>query len=647
MQQRIKKLFVLSSILFSGGAAFSQTLITYGNSTVDKDEFLRAYNKNKPGTESKEKSMRDYVELYSNFKLKVKAAQELRLDTLSQIRYDTDNFRDQVMPNYLTDDKGLQVLTDEAIERAGRDLHVLYFSVPVAPNATPADTLKAFNTANDLYKELKNGNTAYADLVTNMSGKSGSQVKYNDGGFVTAFTLPYQYEDLIYKAGNGNVSAPLRTEKGWVIFKMTEERKDAGKWKTAQLLFAYPPNSDYNTKLAVKEKADSVYGLLKKGLSFSEAAKVYSDDRMTYLAGGELPEFTTGKYSADFEKNVFNLRNDNDITAPFETQFGYHIVKLLGHTSLPEKNDANYHFEMQQKVLIDPRMNREKEKFAREIGVKAGLKRTSVSDADMLASADTVVKHYGIDYSAKMPISKKTVISFKDGTQIKGEEWLKYVMSNTNAEQVAMPDKQMIEKFISLVAVNYYKKHLEEYNPDFKYQMQEFREGNMLFEIMERNVWSKAGADSAGLEKYYSANKEKYKWLPSADVVILNCTDEQTAAQALQSLKAGKRWITIAEESNNKIQADSGRYEMAQIPGGGIVNTQPGSYSDIIKNSDGSASVVKYLKNYDGGLQRSFTEARGLIINDYQNVLEQQWVATLRKKYPVKVNETILEQIIK
>jgi peptidyl-prolyl cis-trans isomerase SurA len=177
--------------------------------------------------------------------------------------------------------------------------------------------------------------------------------------------------------------------------------------------------------------------------------------------------------------------------------------------------------------------------------------------------------------------------------------------------------------------------------------MQEFKEGNMLFEIMERNVWSKAGTDSGSLKKYYEAHKENYKWTASADVLIFNCATEKLATEALAASKASKTWAAIAETSNNQIQADSGRYEVAQIPGNNQgVKISTNTYSEITKNVDGSASFVKYVKLYDANMQRSFAEARGLVINDYQNVLEQQWVGELKKKYPVKVNEVVFKEML-
>lgn len=643
----MKQFSFLCAALFLNAAAFSQTLISYGNSTVDKDEFLRAYNKNKPAVTDKEKALRDYLELYTNFKLKVKAAQELHLDTIAQIRYDTQNFRDQIAANYLTDEKGMQSLVDEAIARSAKDLHIIYFSVPVADGAAPADTLKAYNGAKELYNILKSGNTDYASAVTGITAKF-SPAKYADAGYITAFSLPYELENIVYSTPTGSISQPYRSSKGWLIFEAADQRPDAGKWKAAQILLAYPPNADYNTKLAIKEKADSVYDLLQKGMAFDAAAKQFSDDRMSYSTGGELPEFGTGKYANVFEQHVFSLKNDNDISAPFETEFGYHIVKRIAHTPQPASGDAAYISEIKQRILNDSRINNERDMFARETAARTGFKRiAAVNDAELLRYADSVKKHYNDDNTGLMPVSNKTIIIFKDGTQVKGSEWLKFVKSNSNPEVFVKADKTLLNNFTTQEMVNYYKAHLENYNPDFRYQMQEFREGNMLFEIMERNVWSRAGADSVGLLAYYNAHKENYKWENSADVLIFNCTDEKMAEETINKLRAGKTWQSLAEESNNKVQADSGRYELSQIPGTVANNTpQPGSFSPVIKNSDGTAAFVQYIRVYPPNMPRNFYDARGLVINDYQNVLEQKWVEELRKRYPVKINEPVVKQML-
>src|ERR1700741_902695 len=174
----MKKICLLFAVILCTANAFSQTLFTYGSNTVSKDEFLKAYNKNKTPVTDKEKSLRAYLDLYTNFKLKVKAAREIRLDTLQQIKNDVENFRQQIQDNYVGDEQMIKSLSDEAYTRGLTDLHVMHFSVPVDASASPADTLKAFQAANMLYTELKSGNPDHTSIVEKVSVQS--KAKSND-----------------------------------------------------------------------------------------------------------------------------------------------------------------------------------------------------------------------------------------------------------------------------------------------------------------------------------------------------------------------------------------------------------------------------------------------------------------------------------
>lgn len=639
-----KKFTLLFSMAFGFMAAHAQTIISYGSNTVSKDEFLRAYNKNKTPVTDKEKSIRDYVELYTNFKLKVKAAKDLHIDTLPQLQADMDNFRRQVDENYMSDDKAMNALLDQAYDRSLHDLHTIHFSIVVPDDATPADTLKMYQSIQALYNDLKSGKTDYNALA------GAHAAKFGDLGYITVFTLPYQYENMVYALKPGETSAPYRAKKSWHLFKLLDQREDAGKWKVSQILIAYPPEADAATKQVSQRLADSLYNLLKGGADFASLAQSFSNDKLTYLNGGEMPEFGSGKFDFTFEKEVFDLKKDGDISKPFATAYGIHIVKRLGHTPVvTDKSDASIQFEMKQKIQQDTRIAEAREKFAKDITTKIGYKRLpGVKDADLMRFADSIAIHNEPEYIDQTPISNKNIIGFSKSS-LKGADWLKFVKEyKGNFERYkGESNKELWDKYITISSLEYYKKHLEEYNEEFKFQMQEFKEGNMLFEVMEKNVWTMAGADSVGLSKYYNAHKENYKWAESADVLIVNAVSEKAAQETLDALKAGKDYKKIVEEKNNEVQIDSARYELSQINGtNNSFKAGTDAYSPIVKNADGTATFIKYLKLYPADQQRSFEEARGLVINDYQNVLEQKWLADLRKKYPVKVNESVVKTLV-
>ena len=306
----MKIFVVLFAFVCSCTSLFAQTLFTYGTNAVDREEFLRAYNKNKTAVADKEQALREYLDLYAKFKLKVKAAKEMRLDTLPQILSDLQNFRGQVDESYMNNDNALNELIDEAFDHAQKDLHLFHFFMPLDTRTTSTDSVKIAAGMQYVYNELKSGKNDFNKLASDVAASYGT-IKAADIGYITAFTVPYEFEKIVYGLKPGESSKPYQSKKGLHIFKLLDERANPGKWKVAQILFAIPPGGDpaANTKL-VQQRADSIYLKLKDGADFATLAKQYSDDKITYLSGGEMPEFTSGRFEAPFESEVFKLKKD-------------------------------------------------------------------------------------------------------------------------------------------------------------------------------------------------------------------------------------------------------------------------------------------------------------------------------------------------
>lgn len=645
----MRKFLLLLAFAGFTNAVCAQTLFTYGNNAVDKAEFIRAYNKNKTQVDDKEKALREYLDLYVKFKLKVKAAMELKLDTLPQLLYDAQSFRSQIEDSYLNNEKAVNDLMVEAFTRSQKDLHVLHFFVPVEVNATPDDTLKAFKSINSFYAGLAAGKTDY----DNLSVASAVKIKQADLGFITVFALPYEYENIIYGLKMNEASKPYRTKNGWHLFKLVDERKAVGKWKVAQILFSIPPDASAEAKAGYQKKADSIYQLLQKGEDFGKMARWFSDDKVTYGGNGEMAEFGSGKFESSFENEVLKLTRDKEISKPFLTAYGYHIVKRLSQSPVStDKNDAAYQFELKQKIQQDSRISYAKDLFVKEIMRQINLKKTvAVSDADISRYADSVIAKPNSETgnAAIYPIANKTIYTYAK-TKLTGKDWLDFVRSYKGSGELYHGESNavLVDKFITTTVMDYYKKHLEDFNADFRYQMDEFKEGNVLFEIMERNIWGKASADVNGLQKYYDSNKNKYLWTASADVVIFNCSGKKFADSARAAILKSKDWKKIVETFNNNVLADSGRFELAQLPVIIDSKTPTGYVSEVVvSTADGNTSFIKVINQYPPNLQRSFDEAKGLVINDYQILLEEKWIAELKNKYPVKINEAVFQSLLK
>ena len=280
----------------------------------------------------------------------------MKLDTLPQLKYDVQNFRSQVEESYLNDDSRVNILVDEAFQRNQKDIHLLHFYVNINSSMIAADTVKANKAIEKIRERLLAGTTYYDKMVSEISDEL-IPVKGKDLGYITALTVPYEIESLLYDLKPGGVSNVYRTKSALHVFKNADERKSAGKWKVAQILFAVPPTADDAKKKEIEKLADSVYKLLQAGASFAEMAKKYSDDRITYLTGGEMAEFGTGKFEMPFESAVFALKKDGDISKPIFTGYGYHIVKRIQQKPVPaDKNDEAYMASLKQQVVQDARI---------------------------------------------------------------------------------------------------------------------------------------------------------------------------------------------------------------------------------------------------------------------------------------------------
>jgi len=641
----MKKLLLFVSFFLFLSITYCQTLFTYGNHSVTKDEFLRAYNKNKTAATGKEKAMKDYLDLYTKFKMKVQAAKDVHLDTLPSLQSDLQNFRTQIENNYLQDDKEIDALVNEAFNRSQKDIHTQHFYVSLNDKMPPADTLKLYQAINEAYDELKKGGTIYDEIVSEIKEKI-APLQGNDIGWITVFTLPYEYENIVYSLKPGQVSKPYRSKKGWHIFKNEEERPAVGKIKVAQILFAVP-DGNINMRDHGKQLADSVYKALKSGADFGELAKQYSNDRRTFMNGGIMPEFGVATYDGGFEKIAFSLKNDSDISDPFQTEFGYHIIKRISRSSIPgNNNDEAYMANLKQQVLGDNRIALAKENFLKEILEKTGYKKNNtVNENDLWKITDTFAISNKKIISGN--VNGNTILFSFNNAKVKVGDWMQYVrnVKTTYAAHAEQTHDGLYKNYVSLAVLENYKNRLENFNPEFKYQMQEFKDGNMLFEVMERKVWSKASADSIGLEQYYNEHKTNYKWNASADAVLFSCANATAAKNAIEKIYKGKNWKELVKD-NSQIQSDSGRYELSQIPVKDKTNFTSGLITEPVVNSgDGTTIFSLVIKIYPKDQQRSFADARGLVINDYQNFLEKKWIEELKKKYPITINEKVFQSI--
>ncbi len=640
----LKNLTAVIAICLSVINTHAQTLFSYGDKRVSEQDFLKAYSKNNIEGKVSEKSYRDYLQLYIRYKLKVQAAYDLKLDTLTPLLTEGKNFRNQVADTYINDTESLNALVNEAYDRSKKDIHLSHIFIAVGKNMVPADTLKAYKKMKSVEEALKNGHDFGATAAV-YSDDGSAKLNHGVIGWITVFTLPYELETLAYNTKPMHFSTAYRSKAGYHIFKNLGERKAIGKIRVAHILLPVPPNANESIQSKTKQKADSIYSSLSGGANFGELAKKYSGDNLSYQTGGEIADFGVGKYDSVFELAAFGLTKDGEISKPILSSFGYHIIKRIARKPIPERSKETFDG-LKQRVTADPRINVSTKKFLDKIFAQVHFKRYPVNQDNLWGYTDSALQHKTIPKFSRLDDSTR-VFSFNN-KDIYIKDWIEYLrkLKNTPAVSSGKTDSELFDKFIETSALSYYREHLENYNKDFSYQLNEFKEGNMLFEVMQRKIWDKASVDSVGLKDYYNAHKEKYWWEPGADAVLFTCSN-QRAAENVKSKLSGNAsgWRKLIDSSDGSAQADSGRFEMAQLPVAGKGVT-PGEFTAFKNNPpDNTVTFAFVITLYSVRTPRTYGEARGFVINDYQGFLEDNWIGELKQKYPVKINEAALKSL--
>jgi peptidyl-prolyl cis-trans isomerase SurA len=557
------------------------------------------------------------------------------------------NLRTQITENYLTDPDMTARMTKEAFQRSQKDIHAGHIFISFRGNANFIDTVAAKKRLNELLLRLQKGED-FSKLARELSDDTTARTTGGDLGHITVFTIPYEFETAVYNTPVGKYSTPVRSKIGYHVFKNLGERKAVGKIKAQQILLAIPPGATGELKKQIAARADSLYKRILAGDNFNRLAADLSNDYITAVSGGMMPDISVGQYDPAFEKVLWSLPKDGSVSKPFLTSHGWHIVKRLSvKPVITDPTNKSNQQELEQKIISDTRWRNSRDFIYKKVIDKKGIKKFPYEDAALWNMTDSVLDKKPM--TSGWAITAVTPLLGIGDSVYDANDWVNYAHTYRYKQDGSGPKpwEQVREEWVQFTMMEYFKEHLEEFSPEFTYQMVEFKEGNLFFEIMQQEVWNRSQTDSAALLALYEKNKKSYIWKQSADAVLFFCADMNTANALYEKVKADpKNWKIASDLFPEKMIADSSRYEWEQIPNLNRRVPTPGMITSPLLNvTDNTASFAYVVNVYTQPSQRSFTEARGLVINDYQIVLEEKWNEALRKKYPVMIDQKVLAEI--
>ena len=636
----------LFSLNFTSAQKSDPTLFTVEGQAIPASEFSYIYSKNnRDDADFSEKSLREYLDLYTKFKLKVREAYAMRLDTVSALKTELDGYRKQLAESYLTDKEITDRLVKEAYDRMQKDIHIAHIMVKLASASNPADTLAAFNKIQEIYKRLQNKED-WNTVAKSASEDTGSKDNGGDIGFVTAI-LPsgfYSFETAAYTTPAGTYSAPIRTNIGYHIVKVLGDRTARGEMEVSHILLrAKADNSD---DASVKARIDALYKSILGGEKFEDVARTSSEDKQTADRGGFIGTMAINQFDKNFEEAAYALKADGDISAPVRTKIGWHIIRRVRLRPMLAFDAARKKLETQ--IAKDERISDARKTMVARIKKDAGYSTNQ-------NVYNQFVDQVGPDlqtYRWQVPkIEPATILTLGPDTYT-NIDFGNYIRNNART-RMSLPkgtsNKEIVDKvfedFVNEKALYFEEKNLVNKYPEFKSLMREYEEGILLFEATKINVWDKASKDTVGLAAFHEAHKTNYMWDERIEIATASLDSAHMSSMPTIKKWAAKKPLSVVAEKAAKkgipLQVSSRVYQKEEKLPEGITWTQ-GQKVDL-PGGLGFMSVEKLIPP----TPKSLDEARGYVIADYQDQLEKEWVASLQKKYPVSVNEDVLMSLVK
>lgn len=640
-------MFFISSQIFAQNS--KEVLFTIDNKPYYSDEFTRIYKKNLDLVkDDSQKDLNQYLDLFIGYKLKVNKAYKLGLQENQKYQSELSSYRNQLSKNYVNDSKVTSKLIEEAYSRNLKEIRASHILLSMDESIKGTDTLAFYNRALEIKKRIEKGES-FEEVAQKESQDPSVRENKGDLGYFTAFRMVYPFESAAYKTPVGKISNPVRTRFGYHIIKVTDIRDNRGEVSVAHIMLMKPQENTAESMAKVKQNIDDIYTKIQQGESFEALAAQFSDDKSTASKGGQLQRFSSGQLSSEeFEKVAFGLKDAGEISKPFQSQFGWHIVKLI--EKYPIQSLDQMKNELESKIKRDERSII----ITNSLAKKLKSKYTFETNQKEYQNAEKLVNDAVYSQTWEIPAKKEDVsgnIAVVNKTKkIPTSEFITYIHSQQKNKLTTKPIKKLVAELYDSwkeeQLITYYNDNLENEFPEFKYIMDEYRDGLLLFDLMEKEIWDKSKTDTLGLQDFYTQHKDNYKWKKRYDVDILSSTDEKMIAEAKKYLTKGKSLDFIKEKLNKEgkvaIMVKSGLFEedfdvLKKTPvlqEGINPVTKDGGYFFLVR-----VNKIKPVEN------KTLAECKSKVINDYQQFLESTWVDNLKKEFTIQVNNLVFEKV--
>jgi len=642
-------LFVSLVLFLYPVAAQEEILLTIGGEQVTRSEFERIYNKNNNIEGYDQKEPAEYLNLFINYKLKVLEAKSRGYDTVASFRTELAGYREQLVKPYLQDRQVIDRQVREVYDRTANEVNASHIMIRLNQNPSAEDTIKAYREIMEI-KTLLDKGEPFDKLARERSQDPSAKSNNGQLGWFSAFRMVYPFEEAAYNTPVGGVSGPVRTRYGYHLILVNGFRPALGEIHLAHIMIRAARTESAENIVKARQRIDSCLALLNQGVSFAEVARTRSEDPNSARNGGQLRWLRSGELPPSIEEVVYAMQDSGSISQPIQSDYGWHIFQLLGTRGIGT-------FEQMRSQLEEKIMSDERGKASEESVIRRLIKETPVEyypeNLQVLVEAMDSSVYFGKwnPDAAGVLIDPVFSIDNNDVSQHALAAFIAKTKQYRRDEPISALVLRKQEELLNRELLRHEKEKLEEKYPEFRHLMQEYHDGILFFNITDEEVWSRAVKDSAGLEAFFEQHRSAYRWNERISVTRYSITGDSLAErlQKLAKKRLAAGWTdaemitrvcgsdTIPCLSISQVKKETGD---PAIPLG--MASKKGS---MTWTREKDAKVLWVSNGVLPPGEKELDEVRGQAIADYQNYLDQEWIARLRAKYAVVIDQAVLQLV--
>jgi peptidyl-prolyl cis-trans isomerase SurA len=627
----------------------SQVLLTIDGKPVEKDELVYLLSKgNSTSSQASGVTREEFEEnldLFVNYKLKVREAEKLGLDQTKEFESEFQSFKETLIHPFLIKNSLEEGELRKAYSRMQEVVRASHILFQFPPNASTEDSMIVLKMALKVRAEIENGGNIN-ELAVQYSDDPSAKVNKGDLGYFTGLQMVQPFEDAAFSLQVNQLSDPVLSNFGYHIIQVKDRQPNPGQVRVSHILVRFDQEDATQEENARRKISDIYAEIQKENTIWEDIVKTYSEDPATSQRGGLLPWFGVGNIIPEFELAAFTLNEIGEVSPPLKTQYGYHILRL--EEKKPVASFEEMEEDIRSRILRDSRsqmiqsqvvaIQKARYGFVENEGSVAQL--ASVLNSTTKSTFGSVLLSSGLEKAALFTLQGKTYSAADLNEFMKEEEISPKIKGGTF--------DIWYDRFVAKTLASTEEKDLEANNKDYQMLLKEYRDGILLFSLMNQEVWQKGITDSLGQVEFYRKNIERYQWKNRVEAFIVKVLDQSQLENARKSLSGNGYNQALISEFNSNYQAnaplayqtEAGTFEYADHQVLSQVNLDQ-TYQEI--KVDGITHLVILGQKFPAE-PRKFEESRGLVIRDYQEHLDSSLIQALKSKYPIQINPQVKEE---